>query len=134
MSQDFERYWLDKLANCLETVAGEQVRRTVMAGSEGLSDATSREEVVAWSQGAMDRLDGLVDEGAARAPFDDLVSLEEAVRLADRHRVHAELSREGPGRGQLVSGLQQAARDVELHLIHELAVDGHAAVRIDDDQ
>jgi hypothetical protein len=69
MSQDldFERYWLNKLAGCLEAAAGEQVRRAVMAGSEGLSDATPREDVVAWSQGAMDRLDGLVDQGAARA-------------------------------------------------------------------
>jgi hypothetical protein len=65
---DFERTWLSKFAACLEEVVGEGVRQAVMAGSEGLSDQSDREEVIAWSQAAMERLEALVaDEGQRRA-------------------------------------------------------------------
>ncbi len=63
---DFERAWLGKLSSCLEQVSGEQVAEQVMAGSEQLSMASSRAEVIDWSRQAMDRLDSLVDEGARR--------------------------------------------------------------------
>jgi hypothetical protein len=64
---DFERMWLSKFATCLEEVAGEEVRQAVMAGSEGLSDQSDRDEVIAWSRAAMQRLEALVaDEGQRR--------------------------------------------------------------------
>ena len=47
---DFERYWLSKLALCLDEMAGAEIRAAVMAGSEGLSDASPRREVIAWSR------------------------------------------------------------------------------------
>ena len=59
---DFEKYWLNKFSNCLDKVAGEEVRKDVMTGSEKLSDASSREEVINWSNQAMERLSSLVNE------------------------------------------------------------------------
>jgi predicted hydrocarbon binding protein len=58
---DFERAWLVKFANCLEEVAGEEIREQVMAGSEGLSAQSDRQQVIDWSRQAMERLDALVD-------------------------------------------------------------------------
>lgn len=58
---DFERAWLAKFSNCLNEVAGEEVREQVMAGSEGLSALSDRQQVIDWSQQAMARLDALVD-------------------------------------------------------------------------
>ncbi len=59
---DFERYWLGKFSNCLENIAGEEIRDQVMAGSEGLSMASSREDVIHWSQEAMSLLEDLVND------------------------------------------------------------------------
>lgn len=89
MSQtyDFERAWQSKLANCLDEVAGEDIRRQVMQGSESLSSQSSRSQVIAWSQQAMERLDTLVDKGkrkqimmgcACRYPKEDLRPIREA--------------------------------------------------------
>ena len=58
---DFEQAWLGKLARCLEEVAGEDIRRQVMQGSEALSERSERSEVIAWTRGAMERLESLVD-------------------------------------------------------------------------
>jgi hypothetical protein len=58
---DFERAWLAKFANGLSEVAGEEIREQVMAGSEGLSALSDSQKVIAWSRGAMARLDALVD-------------------------------------------------------------------------
>ena len=62
---DFERTWLAKLDGCLAETVGDEIRDQVMEGSKGLSDDTPREQVIAWSKGAMERLDELVagDEG-----------------------------------------------------------------------
>jgi hypothetical protein len=60
MSYDFEQAWLAKFARCLDETAGESVREQVMAGSEALSMDSSRDEVIAWTQQAMDRLAALV--------------------------------------------------------------------------
>jgi len=60
--QDFERAWLNKLSNSLEQTAGEEVRDQVLAGSEGQSSASSRQEVIEWTQGAILRLESLVEE------------------------------------------------------------------------
>jgi len=63
---DFERAWLEKLSNCLRAYAGDDVRDLVMEGSEGLSSDTEPLEVIHWSQSAMDRLEGAVDEGTVK--------------------------------------------------------------------
>jgi predicted hydrocarbon binding protein len=64
---DFERYWLQKLARCIEGRAGAEVRAQVMAGSNGLSQTSDRHEVVTWTRGALERLEGLVDATTAQA-------------------------------------------------------------------
>lgn len=64
---DFERAWLNKLSNCLEEIAGDEIREAVMGDSQGLSSASHREEVIQWSQQAMERLDSLVDEETRKA-------------------------------------------------------------------
>ena len=51
--------------------AGEETRETIMAGSEGIADA-SAEEVAAWLKGAMDRLDALVDEATRMQIMENL--------------------------------------------------------------
>lgn len=51
--------------------AGEEARREVMAGSEGIADA-SAEEVAAWLGGAMDRLDALVNEDTRMQVMENL--------------------------------------------------------------
>ena len=64
---DFERNWLRKFADCLQHRAGPDVRDRIMQGSEGLTAASSRDEVVSWSRAAMERLEQLVpDENGRR--------------------------------------------------------------------
>lgn len=62
MSDDFEKCWLAKLAGALAEVTDAPVRGSVMEGSEQLSADSPHEEVIAWSRGAMARLDALLDE------------------------------------------------------------------------
>jgi predicted hydrocarbon binding protein len=64
---DFERYWLGKLARCVEEMAGAEIRAEVMAGSEPLSGGSDRQAVIAWTRGAMERLEGLVDGATGQA-------------------------------------------------------------------
>ena len=59
---DFERQWLAKFSNCLEQVAGDEIRAQVTQGSEGLSMESSRQEIIAWSRTALQRLDDLTDD------------------------------------------------------------------------
>ena len=60
--KDFERSWLAKFSRCLQEIAGKKIREEIMKGSEDLSDTSSQEEVITWSQKAMEKLDSLVDE------------------------------------------------------------------------
>ena len=64
--QDFERAWLAKLSTCLEEIGGAEIRNEVMKGSDGLSSHSSRQDVIEWSKGAMERLDALVDNEEVR--------------------------------------------------------------------
>lgn len=59
---DFERAWLAKFSRCLDEVVGEDIRKEVLKGSEGLSSHSSPREVIHWSKGAMARLESLVAE------------------------------------------------------------------------
>jgi hypothetical protein len=101
---DFEQAWLGKLSTCLREVSGREIQQKVMAGSEGLSMASSRQEVIQWSQRAMERLESLVDKEAQRQimtgcacqyPRTELAAARqtwEATR--DLERVHAMLQSE----------------------------------------
>jgi hypothetical protein len=50
----------------VERLAGEEVMRQVMEGSERLASSAKPEKVAAWVKGAIDRLDTLADEGTRR--------------------------------------------------------------------
>lgn len=50
------------LGRNLELFTGEAVRKTVMDGSEQITASSSKRQIAVWVKGAMDRLDGLVDE------------------------------------------------------------------------
>jgi hypothetical protein len=59
---DFEKYWLSKFSKCLGEIVGEDIQKEVMRGSKELSSRSNSEQVVKWSQEAMEKLDSLVDE------------------------------------------------------------------------
>ena len=59
---DFERAWLEKFSSCLDETVGEDIRKKVIQGSENLSSDSSRQVVIDWFRGAMERLDSLADE------------------------------------------------------------------------
>jgi hypothetical protein len=61
MKIDFEKTWLEKFGACIERETSAEIRSKVMEGSEELSDITDRDKVVEWSEGAMNRLDELVE-------------------------------------------------------------------------
>ena len=64
---DFERAWLGKLSTHLDEIAGEQIRKQVLQGSEALTSESPRATVLHWTRGAMERLDWLVEESDRRA-------------------------------------------------------------------
>jgi len=59
---DFEKYWLDKFSKCLNEIAGEDIRKKILAGSENFTESTNIGEIFSWSQNAMKKLDSLFDE------------------------------------------------------------------------
>ena len=95
---DFERAWLSKFADGVTRVAGEHARQRVMQGSESLSSRSDRRDVIAWSQQAMDRLEGLADERqcrevmtgcACRYPEEGLRDIRDGyARTGDADRAH----------------------------------------------
>jgi hypothetical protein len=60
--KDFERSWLEKVSHYLNEMAGEEIRKEIMKGSEHLSDNSSREQIISWSREAIKKMDSLVDE------------------------------------------------------------------------
>ena len=62
----FEQMWLAKLSGCLDEVAGEEIRKQVMAGSEALASDASTPAVIQWTREAMERLEALVGEERSR--------------------------------------------------------------------
>jgi len=57
---------IQELAGNVERFAGKQVRDEVMQGSDPLKESTKPDKLAAWVQGAMQRLDALVDEPTRR--------------------------------------------------------------------
>lgn len=96
--RDFERSWLKKFSGCLDTIAGEEIRKTIMEGSESLSDNSNRQEVITWSKLAMEKLDSLVDKESRREimtgcacqyPKSDLKPIREAYeKIGDVNLAH----------------------------------------------
>jgi len=61
-SFDFERYWQEKFSRALERAGGSELRENVMQGADGLTMASDRAEVIAWSREAMQKLDRALPE------------------------------------------------------------------------
>lgn len=59
---DFERRWRNKFSKALDDVVGDDARRKVMEGDEGLTEESSSKEVIEWTQKAMNRLEKLTNE------------------------------------------------------------------------
>jgi len=59
----FEQMWLAKLSGCLDEVAGEEIRKEVMAGTSDPSTAV----VIQWTREAMERLEALAGEERSRS-------------------------------------------------------------------
>ena len=64
--RDFERAWLNNLADGITRTLGEDARRHVMLGSEALDSGSDRSAVIDWSRQAMARLESLADERQCR--------------------------------------------------------------------
>src|SRR5688572_23604530 len=58
--------------------------------------------------------------------LDDLLLLEQRVRLGDRHRIHFQLLRDLPDGRQEVAGAQTTPGDLRPNLVHELPINRHA--------
>jgi predicted hydrocarbon binding protein len=87
---DFERYWLDKFGDCIEATAGSHFRQQVMNGSQTLSEDTPRTEIIAWTQGAMQRLDALMDEDQQKQIMTGCACQYPKENLQEMRRVYAE--------------------------------------------
>lgn len=59
---DFEQHWLKKFSNCIKDVAGEEISKKVLKGSENHSDQSDREIIIRWSKNAIMKLKGLLDQ------------------------------------------------------------------------
>lgn len=59
---NFEKSWESKLSNSLDKIAGKEIRKRLLEGSEKLVSGSSQKEIIDWTKKAMERLDALVDE------------------------------------------------------------------------
>jgi predicted hydrocarbon binding protein len=84
---DFEKQWISKFSDRLDRIAGEEISKRVLRGSEKLASGASRKEIIDWTAEAMHRLDALVDENkrieimtgcACRYPESDLEEIKKA--------------------------------------------------------
>ncbi len=63
---DFETYWLNKFYKNITISADEETAKKVTIGAEGLNSKTSPEDVITWTQQALDRLEKFVGESEIR--------------------------------------------------------------------
>ncbi len=63
--------YLDRFAENLRRELGEEIARQVLAGSEKFNENTSQVKVALWMNGALARLDALVDSSRLAAFFQD---------------------------------------------------------------
>ncbi len=80
--------------------------------------------------GALDFLVGDKCSGALLG-FEDAANLHLAVGALDGVGVDGEVDGDLAHGGQLLAGLERAGGDSGLHLVDELAIYGHAAVRVE---
>jgi hypothetical protein len=58
---DLKRVWLAKFSQCLDDSVETEIHEQVMAGNDGLTADSGRDEVFARTKGAMGRLGVLVE-------------------------------------------------------------------------
>jgi hypothetical protein len=119
---DFEKSWLAKLSCRLDEVAGQEVRREVMAGSEELSDRSDAQDVIDWSVRAMDRLDSLVGEEARGQILTGCACRYPAAELEAIRRRYQETGDVGAAHQMLQDRFEAFLRD-GLHLDDEVIED-----------
>jgi hypothetical protein len=59
-NKSFEDQWLAKLSKSLDETVSKDIGKKVLQGSEKLAVSVNQQEIIAWTEGAMDRLDALV--------------------------------------------------------------------------
>ncbi|MCG3219625.1 MAG: hypothetical protein KAR35_11470, partial [Candidatus Heimdallarchaeota archaeon] len=59
---DFEQYWQTKLAKNIEAKVSKEIAKEVLEGSDVLSDKTSKEEILEWSNKALEKLEKVVSQ------------------------------------------------------------------------
>jgi len=74
------------------------------------------------------------NERLAASTLEYAVVFEQTVGFAHRHRIEGQFCGEGAGRRQLCTGSEQARRDLEFYLVHDLPVGRHAVVVIDGEE
>lgn len=89
-SFDFERYWLDKLGNCIEAVGGANIRQQIMDGSQILSDDTPRADIIAWTQSAMQRIESIMDEDQQKQIMTDCACQYPKENLQEMRQTYAD--------------------------------------------
>jgi hypothetical protein len=98
---DFEQAWQRKLGAALDRVAGEATRHLVLEGGQHLSDESSRDEIILWTQEMLARAEGALDKRelaevftacACHYPGEDLLALrEDFARNGDLHAIMDQL-------------------------------------------
>ncbi|MBN1948888.1 MAG: hypothetical protein JW784_04020 [Candidatus Cloacimonetes bacterium] len=86
---DFELYWLDKLRNNLNKIAGNSITNQIMAGSEELNKASSSGKIIRWTQLAMLRMEELISDRQCREVMTSCAchySQEELLNLKNLYR------------------------------------------------
>ncbi|MFN2114678.1 MAG: AMP-binding protein, partial [Anaerolineae bacterium] len=89
-SVDFERAWLERLARCLEEHGDDELRERVLQGSEGLTDESSRREVIEWTRKAMERLTALTDPRTSHDVMSGCACQYPVSQLRDARRAYKE--------------------------------------------
>jgi predicted hydrocarbon binding protein len=121
-SFDFERYWLGKLARCVEEMAGTEVTAEVMAGSERLSGGSDRQAVIAWTRRAMERLEGLVHEATGQAILTGCACQYPRADLQPMREAYAESGDVGLAHSMLQAQFESFLRE-QLALDEEMVAD-----------
>ena len=130
---DFERAWLAKLSRCLDELAGQEVCREVMAGSEDLSDRSDGKDVIDWSIRAMDRLDSLADEEARRRIMLGCACRYPPTELDEIRRRYQETGDVGVAHQMLQERFEAFLRDglhLDEHLVEDVVGRGWGAAGI----
>jgi len=63
---DFETDWLNKFHKNITRFSDEETAQKVTEGAEGLNSKSNPEDIISWTQHALDRLERFVDDSEVR--------------------------------------------------------------------